>query len=146
MWERAPGVAPFAGMPSALRAALTRTPNPTRPTLKPRAFTGELSHYAETALERESRSLASCPAGAGRHLRLFAAAAALGELVAGGALPQPLVEDRLRDACSANGMQDEGRNREIERTIAEGIGRGKQSPRAVPAPACDARSGAPWNS
>lgn len=130
---------PIMPMPPELISALA-PPKPTpRPLGRIRPFRGTLTPYAEAALEREAESVATRPAGTGRHIRLYAAAAALGELIAGGMLPRSLVEERLREACSANGMQDEGREREIEKTIAAGIDQGMRSPRGSPVPPWEAR-------
>lgn len=130
---------PIMQMPPELTAALAPVKSTPRPLGKVPPFRGTLTPYAEAALEHEADSVATCPAGTGRHVRLYAAAAALGELIAGGMLPRPLVEDRLHEACSANGMRDEGREREIEKTLAAGIEQGMRSPRGRPVPPWEPR-------
>jgi hypothetical protein len=130
---------PLAEMPPELVAALVPVKSTPRPLGTMRPFRGTLTRYAEAVLEREGQSVATHPAGKGRHGRLFGAAAACGELIAAGMLPRALVEDRLREACSANGMQDERRGREIEKQIASGIEKGMRSPRSVSTPPRESR-------
>lgn len=134
-----PKLPPLAAMPPELVAALAPHKSTPHPLAMVRPFRGTLTPYAEAALDREADSLATHPAGEGRHVRLFGAAASLGELIASGKLPRRLVEDRLRDACRANGMQNEGREREIDKAIADGIERGMRSPRSIPEPPWESR-------
>jgi hypothetical protein len=124
---------PIMPMPPELIAALAPVKPAPQPLGKVRPFRGALAPYAEAALQREAESVATHPAGSGRHVRLYAAAAALGEMIASGMLPRPIVEERLREACGVNGMFGEGREREIEKTIAAGIDQGMRAPRAAPA-------------
>ncbi len=131
--------AAISPLPPELIAALTPVNSNPRPIGKVRPFRGTLTPYAGAALEHEANAVATCPAGTGRHIRLYAAAAALGEMIAGGMLPRPLVEERLREACAFNGMFAERRGREIEKTIAAGIDRGMRSPRGRPVPPWETR-------
>jgi hypothetical protein len=119
----------FAEALAILRKIAPAPPKPERPRMQPRTFTGELSPYAAAALDGEAEAVANHPPKTGRHTRLFAAAAALGELVAGGELSRSLVEGRLRDASAANGMIGEGREPEVEKTIRDGIEAGLSKPR-----------------
>ncbi len=111
-------------------------PEPQRPALRraaPREFEGTLTPYAAAALRGEAERV-RCAAAGGRHPALIAAASALGELVAGGALPRALVESELSIACDSNGLIDEGREDEVRRTIADGIAKGAEHPRAPDPP------------
>ena len=114
--------------------ALSRVAEPTStkarteaPKIATRPFTGELSAYAKAALNSESERVANAPRGA-RHKALIAGSTALGELVGGGELLRSLAEDRLREACVANGMLP-GREHEVEKTIRDGIEKGLLNPR-----------------
>lgn len=130
-----------AELTRALEEAEAAAPEPPAPAPRmatpapgPKPFSGELTRYAEAALNAEIERVLSA-GKASRHLSLIAAAIALGELVAGGTLPESLVTDGLRSAAAANGMLDEGREREVERTIADGLAKGAANPRRPdPAP------------
>jgi hypothetical protein len=130
---------PIAPMPPELIAALAPVKVAHRSMGQVRPFRGTLTPYAAAALEREAAEVATHPPKTGRHVRLFAAAAALGEMIASGMLPRSLVEYRLREACDRNGMTAEGREREIEKAIACGIAKGMLSPRVGPAPPWESR-------
>ena len=102
---------------------------PIRPPVAKATFDGNLTNYAEAALRDEAVKVANAGRG-DRHHALIAASCALGELVAGGALPDELMESELFVACENNGMIAEGREAEVRRTIADGLARGAEHPRA----------------
>lgn len=117
---------PILSLPLAFLSRLVAVPTRRAPT-----FTGELTKYAETALEHEISSVATAPSQQ-RHPALIRAAYNLGQLAAGGAIPGPLIEHRLYAACEQNGMIAEGRTNEVERTIRDGMRDGSESPRTAP--------------
>lgn len=87
-------------------------------------------HYAYGALLDETRQLRRAPQGE-RHHSLARAAFNLGQLVGAGALSEGVVETQLLEACRENGMVEEGRHDEVERTIHDGLRKGKEEPRPV---------------
>lgn len=85
------------------------------------------ARYAAAALEKELDILTRTPHG-GRNEQLNKSAFSLGQLVAGGALDEHEVVDKLTTVARAIGL---GEN-ETDATIKSGMGSGKQSPRGVP--------------
>ena len=89
----------------------------------------DILRYVDAALESEAAEIAASPRG-GRNNALFAAAAALGQLVSQG-LDEARIEERLLDAAGANGLVgDDGREAALK-TIRSGIDRGKSEPRKI---------------
>jgi hypothetical protein len=80
--------------------------------------------YAGAALRGEVQRVLDAVPGQ-RNDTLFRATSALGELVAGGLLPESLVDDALTAAGLAIGLG----GRECAATIRSGLGRGARSPR-----------------
>ncbi len=87
-----------------------------------------VSAYAQRALEAEVGRVALATVGT-RNDQLNRSAFALGQLVAGGALPLALVVDQLVEAAARAGLS----GREVEATIASGLRNGARQPRQVPA-------------
>lgn len=85
------------------------------------------SPWAQAALEAETIAVAETPRG-GRNAALNAAAFNLGQLVAGGALDRREVEEALRGAARACGLE----HAETERTLASGLEAGAMHPRSGP--------------
>jgi hypothetical protein len=83
--------------------------------------------YATAALDREAASVALASAGT-RNETLFQASISLGQLVAGGALDEATVRDRLTLAATRAGLA-EG---EVRATLDSGLTRGLAEPRGVP--------------
>ncbi len=79
--------------------------------------------------------MATAPKGQ-RNMALFAAAAKLGALAAGGALPVDVVAKGLLAAAEACGLIRDDGERAVRATIASGLRAGLQRPRAVPAGGC----------
>lgn len=117
----------FADALAILRKIAPAPAKPERPKMPPRTFTGELSAYADAALSGEVARVAAATDGE-RHPTLYSAARNLGELVAGGELPRPLVESALSDAAASAGLVG-GRASEVEKTIRDGIEKGLTNPR-----------------
>jgi hypothetical protein len=97
-----------------------RGPRAPGPALGP----GEITTYAQAALAGELRRVQDSPAD-GHNSALFQAARRLGQLVAGGQLPRPLVERELHGAALTVGQHDD----EARRTIASGLKHGEKEPR-----------------
>jgi Bifunctional DNA primase/polymerase, N-terminal len=95
-------------------------------TIKPR--NGELSAYGGAALDDEIASLSAALPGT-RNSALNRVAFRLFQLVAGGELDQALVEDRLVEACHANGLIKDDGLRSVLATIASARA-GLQHPRS----------------
>jgi hypothetical protein len=95
-------------------------------TIKPR--NGEPSAYGRVALDREIADLAATPPGYRNHF-LNRVAFRLFQLVAGGELDQALVEDRLIEACKANGLVKDDGLRSVLATVASARA-GLQHPRS----------------
>lgn len=119
---------PVEPLPAWLVQRLTPTPIPA-----PRPVAVELpdrrrSAYLTAAIAREIDRVTRAPVG-GRNGALFCAAVALGQLVAGDALPAQLVTDQLDHAGRAAGLT----LRETTRTIASGLTVGARRPRKVAA-------------
>lgn len=114
----------------ALLKRKERTPAPP-PLLPAPTYTnganGTGSRYAQAALDKELDKLARTSAG-GRNEQLNKSAFSLGQLVAGGALDEGEVVDKLTTVALAVGL-GEG---ETDATIKSGLESGKQSPRGVP--------------
>ncbi|HEX2041539.1 MAG TPA: bifunctional DNA primase/polymerase [Acidimicrobiales bacterium] len=87
-----------------------------------------LNAYATRAFESELGRVALASVGERNH-QLNKSAFALGQLIAGGALPLELVVDRLIEAAARAGLT----GREVEATIASGLRSGARQPRRVPA-------------
>lgn len=88
---------------------------------------GELSGYARRALDSEAGRVAVA-AERTRNDTLNRAAFALGQLVAGGVLPEHLVRERLTMAAARAGLDA----RETEATITSGLTAGAGEPRTAP--------------
>ncbi|MFJ9772676.1 bifunctional DNA primase/polymerase [Kitasatospora sp. NPDC101157] len=84
-----------------------------------RARIGRLGAYVDAAVSRETAKVRETGEG-GRNDRLFASAAALGRLVASGALPEADAIDALLAAGLRAGLGEA----ECRRTIANGLARG----------------------
>ncbi|MFF2657259.1 bifunctional DNA primase/polymerase [Kitasatospora sp. NPDC058032] len=113
---------PPAPLPAWLLGLLTPRPAPAGVVVDVaavRARIGRLGAYVEAAVTREADKVRETGEG-GRNDRLFASAAALGRLVATGALPEQDATDALLDAGTRAGLGEA----ECRRTIANGLARG----------------------
>lgn len=134
----APRVMSLAELEAAAPAPVVSS---ARGSMEPRSFVGDISPYADAALTAEIAKLANPPAGVWRHRQLFASGAALFELVAGGLLPDALVEAELRRSCVANGMDSPGREYEISKAISDAREAGFKNPRVAPEPVAQRNAG-----
>ncbi|MFI7469959.1 bifunctional DNA primase/polymerase [Nonomuraea sp. NPDC049646] len=87
---------------------------------------GRHSSYLRAALDRELAHLAAAQPGQ-RNRSLFGAAAALGELIAGGALPEEPVKELLEQGGGDLGLT----RSEVIRTIESGLRHGARRPRRL---------------
>lgn len=117
--------APIAPMPPWLLCLLR--PGPA--VQPPRPATVASAGYGAAALRSEAEAVAHTAPGQ-RNLRLFIAAARMGELVGAGLLTQVEVETVLGAAALAVGLTQ----REAEATISSGLRHGRAQPRRVGRP------------
>lgn len=131
-WGVKPSDRPLADAPGWLIALASDPPLPPRPPRAPLrlASSDRAARYVERALDGECRAVAEFKQG-GRNLRLFQAAANLGELVAGGLLPQDLAEKCLETAAADCGLLQEDGHHAVRQTIASGMARGFKKPREI---------------
>lgn len=97
---------------------------PPRETMPPKTTTG---NYAQRAFESELAAVLSTREG-GRNEQLNKSAFNLGQFVGGGSLDRFSVENALRNAALAAGLEQA----EIEATIRSGIESGMEQPRSIP--------------
>ncbi len=133
-WEVAPLSVPLADAPGWL-LRLIDPPAPTRPPTPPIRVGSldRLARYAASAVDGECRDLASMTPNTGRNLRLFQAAAKLGELVGAGIVPADVVESNLEQAAFDCGLTAEDGAHAVKATIKSGLNRGMANPREVAA-------------
>lgn len=118
---------PPSPLPDWLTAALTRPAPPAVPPPVP-APAARMSAYARAALTGELAHVAAATEGSRNHT-LFAAAAILGQLVAGAVLPAELVTTELEQAAARIGLGEA----EAAATIRSGLRAGATRPRTVAA-------------
>lgn len=131
IWLTSPEDADFPDAPRWLLSLLRRSEQ-TPPSASAEHFVEEPAsgRYAESALERECRSMANAPSGT-RNQTLNTAAFNLGQLVGSGALASERVRAELIAASCACGLyQDDPRA--VEKTIASGLRAGIAQPRTPP--------------
>ena len=131
VWTRDPKTGPLADAPAWLLAAANPPAPPLRPRLSAPPSRDRLVNYVAAAVDGECRELATMPPRSGRNLRLFQAAARLGELVGAGLLPQDHAEACLEAAAQDCGLVREDGLRSVRATIASGMRRGLAKPREV---------------
>ncbi len=130
-WAPDPWRQPLAMAPAWLLDLVASAEPPPRPRAALKPFSGDLHPYARAALLNQCATVAGCAKGA-RNATLFKAAVSLGALAAGGALPVRLVVSALMEAANACGLKADDGGAAAEATIASGLKRGLESPRAVP--------------
>ncbi|WP_410585429.1 bifunctional DNA primase/polymerase [Amycolatopsis sp. lyj-108] len=123
---------PIAELPDWLVAALTPPPPPARPLSAPVLPTTSrrVVAYVNAAVAAESRNVATAKEGQ-RHITLYAAAAALGELLANGWITEPAITHHLTEAARHHlGVADFSWN-ELTTTIRDGIAKGRRTRRVL---------------
>jgi putative DNA primase/helicase len=131
-WASEPAVAALAPVPRWLLALMLSEP-PVRLRAGPLRLSSadRAARYVCSAVDRECGAVASTPANTGRNLRLFQAAANLGELVGAGLLPQGVAESALEGAAYECGLVREDGLGAVRASIASGMNRGIAKPREV---------------
>jgi hypothetical protein len=119
---------PVATLPGWLTARLQPAPLPARTTVTVDVSGSRMGRYVEAALRNEVAKVLQAVEGTRNHT-LYTAAVALGQLVAGGALPAELVETALEQAGMAIGLTAF----ECRNTIESGLKAGTERPRRVAA-------------
>lgn len=89
------------------------------------------ARYVEAAVDAECGGLARMGPASGRNLRLFQAAANLGELVGAHLLPQETAEHALELAAQECGLWREDGPPSVRASIRSGLRRGMANPREV---------------
>ncbi|WP_284740275.1 bifunctional DNA primase/polymerase [Amycolatopsis sp. RTGN1] len=130
---------PVAILPGWLVAALTPLPLPPLEAAPPSplpATSRRVTAYVQAAVDAECRNVATATEGH-RHITVFAAAAALGELLGNGWISAATITQHLTDAARRHlGVADFDHD-ELSRTIRDGIATGREHRRVLtdrPAP------------
>ncbi|MCR5874384.1 bifunctional DNA primase/polymerase [Phenylobacterium sp. J426] len=131
-WIVKPTDAPLADPPAWLCTVFIPPPPPPRAAAPIRLDAGARQRrYVETAINAECRAVAEHKPG-GRNLRLFQAAANLGELVGANLLPEDAAIGALEQAAQDCGLHtDDGGWEGVRKTIQSGLRRGMANPREV---------------
>ena len=131
-WEVAPWDCELAEAPAWLLDLIDPPPvaHAPRPPIRG-GSRDRLASYIAAAIDGECREVARLAPNTGRNLRLFKAAARLGELVGAGLAPRDLVECALAGAAEDCGLICEDGRRAVFATISSGLARGLASPREV---------------
>ena len=132
-WARAPLTCELQDPPQWLVALIAPPPPPARPVVRSLIVGSpdRIARYAAAAINGECHELATMAPNTGRNLRLFQAAAKLGELVGGGLAPEAIVIDALVAAADGCGLIREDGPHAVVATIKSGLGRGMIHPREV---------------
>ncbi|MFB9686140.1 bifunctional DNA primase/polymerase [Amycolatopsis plumensis] len=129
---------PVADLPGWLVTALTPPPPPPRPAVVPvlPATSRRVTAYVQAALSAECRNVATATEGH-RHIAVYAAAAALGELLGNGWISAAAITHYLTDAARRHLGVADFTWHELTTTIRDGIAAGRENPRILtdrPAP------------
>ncbi|AGM10140.1 bifunctional DNA primase/polymerase [Amycolatopsis keratiniphila] len=120
---------PVAALPAWLTDRLTPAALPPAPVVPIRPSTGRRDRYLTAAIRAEAGKVAD--ATTNRNATLYAAAVALGQLVAGGAVGEDEVRAALRTAAGRHVGIRAFTEREAETTITSGLKAGANRPRKV---------------
>jgi hypothetical protein len=119
-----------APLPGWLTERLTPAPPPPAPVVPIRSASGRRSRYLEAAIRAEAAKVHTAPGGQ-RNAALYAAAVALGQLVAGGALSEQEHEAMLMSAAGRHLACGAYSERQAHQTIASGLRAGANRPRRI---------------
>lgn len=131
-WELDPTETPLAICPAWL-VELIDPPAPPRAPRQavPVTSTEKAARYVTKAIDEECAAVARTGRGAGRNMRLFMAAANLGELVGAHLVPEDVVSAALEQAAGDSGLTAEDGAHAIRATIKSGLSKGCMNPREV---------------
>ncbi|GAB3003547.1 bifunctional DNA primase/polymerase [Amycolatopsis acidiphila] len=118
-----------APLPGWLAERLTSASLPAAPVVPIRPTTGR-ARYLEAAIRAESAKVHAAPSSQ-RNAALYAAAVALGQLVAGGALTEAEHEAVLLTAAGRHLAEGAYNEHQARQTIASGLRTGRNRPRVV---------------
>ncbi|MFC9249908.1 bifunctional DNA primase/polymerase [Amycolatopsis thailandensis] len=124
---------PIADLPGWLVTALTPPPPPPPRPLHAPVLPGtsrRVVAYVNAAVSAESRNVATAEQGQ-RHTTLYAAAAALGELLANGWITEPAITHHLTEAARRHLGVDDFTWNELTTTIRDGIAKGRRTRRVL---------------
>lgn len=123
---------PLADVPAWL-LDIFDPPQPAPKPLAPIRVTSadRVARYLAAAVNSECNGLAGMGRGTGRNMRLFQAAANLGQFVGAGLLPRDAAEGALESAASDCGLWAEDGAHACRATIASGLTKGLAHPREV---------------
>jgi hypothetical protein len=117
-------------LPAWLWQRLRPTPPPPPPAVPVVAGADRASRYVEAAIRGETRRVHDAPLGQRNH-SLYLAAVALGQLVAGGALPEHRARTALHAAAAAHLAVGAYSAPQAEKTITSGLRAGARRPRRL---------------
>jgi hypothetical protein len=120
---------PPAVLPTWLAERLTPAPPPAAPVLPIRPARGHRARYLDVAIRAEAGKVAD--ATTNRNATLFAAAVALGQLVAGGAVSEQEVRAALTSAAGRHIGTRHFTAREADTAITSGLKTGANRPRRI---------------
>ncbi len=131
-WVNDPAEVELADAPAWL-LDLIDPPAPPRPPMQPIRLDAldKTARYVLAAVDAECGQLARMGPSSGRNMRLFQAAANLGELVGAGLLGQDSAERALERAAEECGLLHDDGRRTIAGTITSGMRKGMANPREV---------------
>jgi hypothetical protein len=122
--------AAVAPLPTWLATLLRPAPLPETPDRPVRVSAGRRSRYVDAAVSLECHKVHAAPDGQ-RNACLFAAAVALGQLVAGGALSEQDHEQELLTAAGRHIAVGAYSEHQARATIRSGLDKGRNRPRRV---------------
>ncbi|OLM03007.1 hypothetical protein Ae406Ps2_3007c [Pseudonocardia sp. Ae406_Ps2] len=117
-------------LPDWLAARLAPPPPPAVPAGPIRTGAGRRDRYLDVALRAETARVTGAPKSQ-RNACLYVAAVALGQLVAGGALPEGEAWQVLRSACAGHVALGAYSAAQADKTIASGLRAGAKRPRRI---------------
>ncbi|OLM12119.1 hypothetical protein Ae505Ps2_2246 [Pseudonocardia sp. Ae505_Ps2] len=124
------GEAEPAELPGWLADRLTPPPPPAVPAGPIRTGAGRRDRYLDVALRAETARVTGAPKSQ-RNASLYVAAVALGQLVAGGALPESEAWSTLRSACAGHVALGAYSAAQADKTITSGLRAGAKRPRRI---------------
>lgn len=132
VWLDSPWETPFSDAPAWLLDIIDPPLPPPTPRQPIRVTSWDrTARYVAGAIDRECREVARMAARSGRNLRLFQAAANLGEFIGAGVLTVDGAAGPLEHAAQDCGLWAEDGPHACRATIASGLKKGMQRPREV---------------